>query len=169
MPCDYFPPYQVKTAKDQCSCGNFAHRSSHVTVKELHVGRYLVHQRRHRLTVLYSLTKNTKGSSTGDSIKISGFETGRNRPAGHLHRERYQQENPAYQGRVERIVAQATEGHLCHAYCYDSADYNNNPVTIAEPSDTEGLTFSINFWMRYSTATHDSTDVSVTIIAPIPK
>ena len=46
---------------------------------------------------------------------------------GHVGREGYEQENTAYEGRIEHILSKASEGHLRNSYGHDRADEDNPP------------------------------------------
>jgi len=46
---------------------------------------------------------------------------------------------------------------------------SNKPVIIAEPSVSDGCFLNMNFVIRYSKTSAETTDVKITIKAPIPK
>ena len=75
----------------------------------------------HLLNLLYDSERS--GSRNGvNSEKSLG-----NLPMGHVSREGDQQEDTAYEGRIEYVLSQASEGHLGYTYGNQGSDEHNPP------------------------------------------
>ena len=71
------------------------------------------------------LVDDAERCRSGDRVRSE--KASRNRPVGHVGRERDQQEHTADKSRVEDILSETAEGHLCDSDGDDSADEQNPP------------------------------------------
>ncbi len=83
------------------------------------------HQIRHGSALHQAFLDDTERSRTGNGINAE--QSLRLHPVGHICREGNEQENTAYESRIEYILSQASESHLRDPDSHDSADQHNPP------------------------------------------